>query len=261
MSKKFVIALYFLTFTYQSQRKVDAAPFDNDDGNAIIIIPFKASTQQVVKIKSFKIDGQTAVKELITRVSAEKILRTLSNVPEFDILVEGLDAITLGDIYKAAFPSGILQSISEHFLRSPLLIDNDVGLVKPETVETTKTIEILSGDEKVDEGIASETEIPHDEVHEDDFEDNDEELKEEPITDDYVYDQPIEDRFYGEREYVTREDAESEKKVENEDTRDSKNLNLEKRPNEAVADEKVRKNEVSLYGAQFRNWITKFLTG
>lgn len=131
----------------------------------------------------------------------------------------------------------------------------------PLTVDATKTILIVSGDEKTDEATTSGTEIPYDEVHEDDFQDSNEDLKEEPITDDYVYDQPVEDRFPGEREYVTRDIDDSVRKTDNEDSRDSKNLNLEKSPNEVIVDEKRRKSEVTRYGAQFRYWITNFLTG
>lgn len=198
-----------------------------------------------------QIDGETAVKQLSSRVSAEKILRTLSNVPEFSILVEGLDAITLGDVYKTAFPNGILRSISEHYLRSPSLGNNKAAITKPYNLESVKSTEIVADNEVEDTGIASE----YDEVSEDDPQLSNEDLKEEPITDDYVYDQPIEDRFFGEREHETRQNNETD----NSDTRGSKNMNYTL--SESVDEVGHREKELSKYGAWFRNGIIKFLAG
>lgn len=206
-----------------------------------------------------QIDGETAVKQLSSRVSAEKILRILSNVPEFSILVEGLDTITLGDVYKTAFPNGILNSISENYLRAPTIANNKAVITKPYTtegVEAIKSTEIVAGNEVEDTGAASETGIQYDEVNEDNEEDSQfskEDLKEEPITDDYVYDQPVEDRFFEDREYATRQNDE----MNHDDTRGSKNMNytLSESVIEAGHKEKTK------YGASFRNWITKFLAG
>ncbi len=200
-----------------------------------------------------QIDGDTAVKQLTSRVSAEKILRTLSNVEEFNILVEGLDAITLGDVYKVAFPNGILQSISEQYLRTPKLENNKAVIIKPDNLEAIKSTEITPHDEKVDTGGANETDLHYDAV---DNDESDEGLKEEPITDDYVYDQPVEDRFVGDREYVTKQIDEI-----TEDSRDSKNLNLTNTVNEEVSNDEFNKKELSKYGAKFRSWITEFLAG
>lgn len=202
-----------------------------------------------------QIDGETVVKQLSSRVSAQKILRTLSNVPEFGILVEGLDAITLGDVYKAAFPNGILRSISEQYLQSPKYEDNNLVIIKPDNLENVKSTEGASGNADEDPDIAGENEIQYDEVNEDDSQHNNEDLKEEPITDDYVYDQPAEDRVFGDQEYVTRQTDE----IENDDTRGSKNMiyALDK----GVVEEEHRNKELSKYGAKFRNWITKFLAG
>lgn len=203
-----------------------------------------------------QIDGETAVKQLTSRVSAEKILRTLSNVQEFNILVEGLDAITLGDVYKTAFPNGILNSISEHYLRSPLLDDYSGdysgAIAKPHILEVTKSTDIVADDKAEDTSTASENEIQYDEVNEDDIQDDNEDLKEEPITDDYVYDQPVEDRFFDDRENVTRPDDATEINY----TRGSKKVNYTL--NESVINEH-RNKELSKYGARFRDWIMKFL--
>lgn len=180
-------------------------------------------------------------------MSAEKILRTLSNVPEFSILVEGLDAITLGDVYKAAFPNGILYSIGERFLRTPTLFDNKAVIVNPHNAGGTKSSETPTVDKSpVESSIDT---IQYDEVNEDDQSSENDDLKEEPITDDYVYDQPIEDRFHGDREYVTKE---------NDDSRSSKNVNLE---NEEVSHNELGVKDHSKYGENFRNWINKFLAG
>lgn len=191
---------------------------------------------------------------MTSRVSAEKILRTLSNVQEFNILVEGLDTITLGDVYKTAFPNGILNSISEQYLRSPLLHDYSGAITKPHILEVTKSTDIVADNEGEDISIASDNEIQYDEVSEDDIQDNNEDLKEEPITDDYVYDQPVEDRFFDDRENVTRPNDETE----NDYTRGSKNVNYTQ--NEIAINEH-RNKELSKYGARFRDWITKFLLG
>lgn len=165
-------------------------------------------------------------------------------MPEFNILVEGLDAISLGDVYKAAFPKGVLHSIREQYLHSPSVEDGDVVIVKPETVN-----------EKEDTDYTSKNDIEYDEVLDDNAESNIEDLKEEPITDDYVYDQPIEDRFSGEREYVTRDDEET--KIE--DNRGSKTV--EHSLKAEVIDEGKRNKELSKYGARFRDWLTIFFTG
>ncbi|KAJ6645259.1 Organic cation transporter protein [Pseudolycoriella hygida] len=230
----FATTFYLFSVIFQAQNAIYGAPYDLSDENSIIVIPLKSSDEQVTKINSFKIDGETALRQVFTQVSAEKILRTLSKIQEFDILVEGLDAITLGDVYKAAFPRGLLHSIEEKFLRSP----KSEHTAQPEKIET-------STDKSV--------EIPYDEVYEDDIER--ENLKEEAITDDYIYDQPVEDRFSGEREYVTK----ALDDIESDETQDSKNKNF-------VTDGEViavteRNKEHSRYGANFRKWINKFLAG
>lgn len=181
----------------------------------------------------------------------------MSNVPEFSILVEGLDAITLGDVYKAVFPKGILYSIRKQYLRSSNPEEGDDEIQIPNSIEGTnkstdddKNDENENPSEDTDDG--SKNNLQYDEVLED-VEENLEELKEEPITDDYVYDQPIEDRFSGEREYVTREVDE----VKVEDSRGSKTLKNQKNELE----EAKRSKELSRYGASFRNWLTTFLSG
>lgn len=210
-----------------------------------------------------QIDGRTAIKQLTSRVSAEKILRTLSNVPEFDVLVEGLDAVTLGDVYKAAFPNGILQLIGAQYLPSfKSSFKHHKGNIFKPVVSVTNATELPFTDEKLDENIGNKTEYPYDEVHEDESQNKNEELKEEPITDDYVYDQPIEDRLKLDLEHVAAEnDDESKQKIKDEDGRDSKTLFLEKSQNVLVNAETLKKKEVSKYGGQFRNWITNMLTG
>ncbi len=50
--QKFVLACYLLTAIYRTQKVVNAAPYDQ---NAIIVIPFKSSDEQITKIKSFKV--------------------------------------------------------------------------------------------------------------------------------------------------------------------------------------------------------------
>lgn len=189
-----------------------------------------------------------------SRVSAEKIIRTLSNIPEFSILVEGLDAITLGDVYKAAFPNGILHSIREKYVLSPTLDSNSI-IVSPENLDNvikSTVVPSINEGEVTDNGVENGNE--YDEVNEDEPSGNLEDLKEEPITDDYVYDQPIEDRFTGDRENVTRDAEESN----NEDPSDSKKQDS---PKVAIVDEEKRKKELLKYGARFLDWMTKFLTG
>lgn len=188
---------------------------------------------------------------MTSRVSAEKILRTLSNVQEFNVLVEGLDAVSLGDLYKTAFPNGILNSISEKYLQLSMSKDNSAVIIKPVISEATKTFEIatVNKDEDTSTASAGDNEIQYDEVDEDDTQVDNEELKEEPITDDYVYDQPVEDR-----ENVTKRNEE----IENDYTRGSKNINYTS--NVVVTDEH-RSKQLTKYGESFRNWITKFLAG
>lgn len=175
-------------------------------------------------------------------------------MPEFDVLIEGLDAITLGDVYKAAFPNGILRSISEQYLRSPALEDDNAVIMKPDNFEVVKSTATDNGEAETD--IAGDNDIQYDEVTEDDSPPhNDEDLKEVPITDDYVYDQPVEDRLFRDQEYVTTTIDD----IENDDTGGSKNINYALKTD--AVDEEHRNKEISKYGARFRNWITKFLAG
>lgn len=154
----------------------------------------------------------------------------------------------MGDVYKTAFPNGILQSISEKYLRTPPLNKNKAVVVEPNDIAVIKA-DVIESD-----GVASDTDsekdsdnAQYDEVIED------EGLREEPSTDDYVYDQPIEDRFDEKVEESTKENDDTKGK----DARGSKNLNIE----DSFYHDEHRSKENSKYGAQFRNWVTNLLAG
>lgn len=50
-----VLALYLLTIICQTQKLVIGAPYDGEDHNAIIVIPFKSTDDHVTKIESYKV--------------------------------------------------------------------------------------------------------------------------------------------------------------------------------------------------------------
>lgn len=187
----------------------------------------------------------------------ERILRTLSNIPEFSILAEGLDAITLGDVYKTAFPNGILNSIREQYLRSPTSGQSNANavIITPDNLEHENKSTIIAPINAEDEDIdnASINNIEYDDVNEDEPEIDAEGLKEEPITDDYVYDQPIEDRFSNDREDETENNEENK----SDDTGDSKNMKNSLK--ETVIDEKKNDKKPYKYGAKFLDWMNFLL--
>lgn len=93
-------------------------------------------------------------------ISFEAILRAVANLPELQVLVNSLDQVSVGDVYKTVFPNGIIAAFNEQILKR-------FGVTN--------------------ETVANETEI---ETNSDTVYDRiTDELHEEPVTDDYINDQ------------------------------------------------------------------------
>lgn len=62
-------------------------------------------------------DGKTLLDRLIQEIPFNKVFDAIDHSPQLNQIMKGLDEITLGDLYKSAFPKGLLHIIKKHIIK------------------------------------------------------------------------------------------------------------------------------------------------
>lgn len=186
-----------------------------------------------------QINGYDIIRHISSQESANKLLQTLSDLPEWEQLNDAMDDITVGDVYRAMYPNGFLHALNERILLRYGITTESLGksLVLPEfslhkipIIPSTTTSEPKSSNN-------TETEQFDEHIYDDVNEERTNNLREQPLPD-YAYDdQPI-----ASREFVSTSAAREIRHVKG-----NRPKTVEKLPNERI--------EMGIY-----DWIQKFMS-
>lgn len=194
------------------------------------------------------------INQISQQFTVDQLIESIGNLPELEIMVNALDRVTVGEVYKSMFPRGLMHTVKEKILKPNSLITSPLytnfnykipkGIANP--IENNdngkKTIQVAANvfDDILDDVSSA---------------------KEEPITDDYMYNQPDEDQLDKKIQNVATVDIENNPLIEDEsDSRTTKYPIVVS----ATNTNPVQINTGipnSIDSSQIRDWFQKYILG